>query len=67
MMRVSYAYEYKGKTVHTNSEVTGHQSARAFAEALADVPKRMPVDTVVVWDPIGVEVRVPQRAASGIG
>lgn len=69
-MNIRYAYECQGRIVHRGEETTGHQTVRAFAEALADVPKRPRVDHILVWAPGNdtnqPDVRVPQRAQCGV-
>lgn len=70
-MRIRYAYEHLGRVDHRGTFDTDHQSARAFAEALADVPKGIAVDYVLVWMPGNdsnqPDARVRQRADSGVG
>lgn len=69
-MEIRYAYEFRGRVVHRGTETTGHQTARAFAEALADIPKRPMVDHVLVWlpgnDTNQPDARVRQRAECGV-
>lgn len=66
-MQIRYAYEHLGKVDHRGTFDTGHQTAKAFAEALADIPKARAVDFVLVWlpgnDSNQPDARVRQRAA----